>query len=134
MSRRGEGAPRYENHLTSSGEWQQPPRLREAIETERTRPWTEQETSDFLKVHRRLIGEIGPDFQPELTTIRKLAEPLIAPGTAGPSDTLRRLRDLSFPQTVRDALSQGQAPPQPNQGQPGPRHRLSPQQNPDRDR
>jgi hypothetical protein len=134
VSRRGEGAPRYENHLTSSGEWQQPPRLREAIETERNRPWTEQETSNFLQVHRRLIGEMGPDFQPELTTIRKLAEPLMAPGTAGPSDTLRRLRDLSFPQTVRDALSQGQAPPQPNQGQPGPRHRLSSQQNPDLDR
>ncbi|WP_239396296.1 zeta toxin family protein [Frankia sp. CiP3] len=77
--RRGEAEPRYFNHLTPAGQWAEPPRLRAAIETERTRPWTPQETGDFQAVQRTLAGEAGPEWTPQLAEIDTLARPLFHP-------------------------------------------------------
>lgn len=75
--RRGEGAPRYANALDDTGQWQQPAALAAALETERSRPWTETETRDFLRTHGLLRRELGPEWSTALTRIEQLAQPLM---------------------------------------------------------
>ena len=57
--RRGEAAPRYRNALGAAGQWQATPALRAAIETERARAWTAQETADFLRTHYSCAANSG---------------------------------------------------------------------------
>lgn len=83
--RRGEADPRYRNSL-ADGAWLSPPGLREAIETERARPWTIQESTDFVELRHKLVQVLGPEWHGELNAITDLARPLIAgPLTLGDS-------------------------------------------------
>ncbi|OIV36024.1 hypothetical protein BIV57_18370 [Mangrovactinospora gilvigrisea] len=76
--RRG-GSLQYRNSLTEDATaWTDEPRLRAAIDEERLRPWTPEETADFLRVHARLTAELDPKWQPELDHISHLADPLKA--------------------------------------------------------
>ncbi|MEW1926394.1 zeta toxin family protein [Streptomyces sp. NPDC088360] len=77
--RRGESMPRYSNGLDSGGRWQSPPALREAIEAERTRPWSNQETTGFVVTQLRLRDGLGPEWEARLLRIENLAEPLMLP-------------------------------------------------------
>lgn len=73
--RRGEGTPRYANGLDEAGAWRHPAALAAAVETERTRPWGETETRDFLRTQGRLRREMGAEWNPTLTRIDRLALP-----------------------------------------------------------
>lgn len=86
--RRGEAAPRYHNALDAAGQWHAPPTLRAAIESERTRKWTPEETADFLRAHVRLRNGLGPEWEQRLDGIFAEAKPLmhdaqLAPGSRG---------------------------------------------------
>lgn len=97
--RRGEAKPRYDNNYTATG-WQNPPRLRQAIETERNRPWTAQETADFVRVHAYLLDQMDPEFQSELHNIAELAQPLLHPSIATGSSAAE-LAQQGFPESLR---------------------------------
>ncbi|MGW5343401.1 zeta toxin family protein [Streptomyces sp. HUAS TT3] len=77
--RRGEGEPRYSNALDGAGQWQQQPALAQAIEQERSRPWTVPESADFLKSQGKLHLEMGPEWSGPLARIDRLARPTLHP-------------------------------------------------------
>jgi hypothetical protein len=76
--RRGSSEPTYTNHLNSAGEWADRPRLRAAIEAERSRPWTLRESQDFRLVQDRLTVQMDPEWRPRIVEIEELARPFIA--------------------------------------------------------
>ncbi len=76
--RRGESLPRYQNTLNAEGAWTSEPALRAAIERERERPWTAQETADFLDTQRRLRAELSERWAPRLDQIETQAQPYLA--------------------------------------------------------
>jgi UDP-N-acetylglucosamine kinase len=69
--RRGEAVPRYQisDHLRASVP------LREAIDRERERPWTPEETSDFLRTHRKLRAQLSVQWTTRLDEILERAMP-----------------------------------------------------------
>jgi UDP-N-acetylglucosamine kinase len=77
----------YANQLGSDGHWQQPAATRAAIDSERNRPWTEQETHRYASTMRRLAelvrGIPNRSTQElatlEAATVSTLAGPLINP-------------------------------------------------------
>jgi hypothetical protein len=73
--RRGESDPRYSNSLTAEGTWVAAPTLRAAIERERERPWTAQETADFMRTHRQLRAELSGQWTARLDQILAQARP-----------------------------------------------------------
>jgi energy-coupling factor transporter ATP-binding protein EcfA2 len=73
--RRGESEPRYRNSLDAEGMWTAEPALRAAVERERERPWTAQETADFLRIHRRLRAELSGQWTARLDQILAQAWP-----------------------------------------------------------
>jgi energy-coupling factor transporter ATP-binding protein EcfA2 len=75
--RRGEAVPRYGNALDAAGEWQDPPSLRAAIESERAREWTAEETADFLRTDTKLRNGLGDRWAERLDEILVQAEPLM---------------------------------------------------------
>jgi len=75
--RRGEATPRYSNALNAVGHWQATPTLRAAIESERARPWTAEETADFLRTHTKLRRELGPQWTQRLDEILDQAQPFM---------------------------------------------------------
>lgn len=75
--RRGEATPQYSNSLTSAGQWRAAPGLRAAIDGERVRPWTAEETADFLRTHARLRRELGDRWTQRLDEIMSQARPLL---------------------------------------------------------
>jgi Zeta toxin len=75
--RRGEATPRYGNALNTAGQWQATPALRAAIETERARAWTAEETADFLRTHHMLHHELGAQWTQQLDEILGQAQPLM---------------------------------------------------------
>lgn len=82
--RRGESIPRYAAAATELAA--EPLALRQALERERDRPWTQQESHDFLTVQQKLRAGLPADFGPQLDRIDELARPLL---TAQPSDSPR---------------------------------------------
>ncbi|MFF5256871.1 zeta toxin family protein [Streptomyces leeuwenhoekii] len=52
--RRGETKPRYSNNLDETGAWTNPPALRQSLESERARPWTDAESTSFVTTQLRL--------------------------------------------------------------------------------
>jgi energy-coupling factor transporter ATP-binding protein EcfA2 len=75
--RRGEAVPRYSNSLNTAGQWQTMPALRAAIESERARAWTAEETADFMRTQAKLRHELGSEWTQRLDVILMQAEPLI---------------------------------------------------------
>jgi hypothetical protein len=127
--RRGEGKPRYNNALDATGQWQTPPALRQAIETERTRPWTEAETSSFVNTQERLRVEtthMGPEWPPRLTRIENLARPLVTPEGV---QTLTRINQQATARQRAAAANAGSVTvEQPPSRAPGPRPEAAPRQ------
>lgn len=137
--RRGESEPRYTNTLDAAGQWREPPALRQAVETERHRPWTPAESAGFVSTQKRLRAETagwGPEWPARLTRIDNLARPLMPPGQAEALDAARR----SAAAKSRSATARpggptgGGAPPNAGQGQPAPRHDPGPEHRPGRSR
>ena len=75
--RRGESQPRYRNSLNAKGTWTSEPALREAIERERNRTWTPQETADFLRTHSKLRAELSDRWTTRLDHIYAQAQPYL---------------------------------------------------------
>jgi hypothetical protein len=75
--RRGEPDPRSRNSLSAEGTWVATPGLRAAIERERERPWTAQETADFARTHRQLRAELGGQWTARLDQILAQARPYL---------------------------------------------------------
>ncbi|GAA0298249.1 hypothetical protein GCM10010302_41150 [Streptomyces polychromogenes] len=75
VHRRGEGKPRYSNTVDGSGAWSGPPRLAQALEAERTRPWTAAESEAFAATQLRLReasqGELPPARREQEAGIRQ---------------------------------------------------------------
>ena len=63
--------------LADEVHWQATPALRAAIESERARPWTPEETADFLHTHTKLRRELGPQWTQRLDEILSQAQPLM---------------------------------------------------------
>ncbi|MYV41054.1 hypothetical protein GT030_19805 [Streptomyces sp. SID1328] len=119
--RRGESIPRY---AASAAELAaQPEALRQALERERNRPWTPEESRDFLAVQQKLRAGLPADFGPQLDRIDELARPLLAPQPAGSprvSTAAARARSVTA----------SQRPTKPDQ-QPGPTGRTPPGHGPE---
>lgn len=95
--RRGEAKPRYANALTDpAGARAAPSEFAQAIETERTRPWTPGETLDFLVVQDKLRDKMSPEFSTQLDRVDALARPLLHPDVVEQRETARIAR-LGFP-------------------------------------
>ncbi|MCC9706536.1 zeta toxin family protein [Streptomyces sp. MNU76] len=76
--RRGESKPRYSNSLDGTGNWAGPPELRQALATERARPWTAAESDSFVSTQLRLregAQVLGPEWPDRLTRIEDQARP-----------------------------------------------------------
>jgi hypothetical protein len=73
--RRGEAIPRYSNALKAASQWQTPPGLRAAIEGERARTWTADETAGFLRTDARLRHDLGARWTQRLDDILLQALP-----------------------------------------------------------
>lgn len=83
--RRGESKPRYSNSLDGTGHWTGPPELRQALATERDRPWTAAESDSFVTTQLRLresARALGPEWPDRLTRIEDQARPLLTPTAA----------------------------------------------------
>jgi Zeta toxin len=91
--RRGEGVPRYGNALDASGQWQEPPSLRAAIERERAREWTAEETADFLRTDAKLRDGLGDRWAQQLDEILRQAEPLMNQAERARSESAAASRD-----------------------------------------
>jgi hypothetical protein len=110
--RRGEATPRYGNALNAAGQWQATPALRAAIETERARAWTAEETADFLRTHYRLRRGLGAQWTRRLDEVLGQAQSLMAQAletASEPSlgDDLRQM--LEAARAADAAASAGQA-------------------------
>ena len=96
--RRGESTPRFAADAAELA--RHPHALREAVERERNRPWTPQESQDFLAVQQKLRAGLPADFGPQLDRIDQLARPLQAapqPGTPRVSPAAARSRSTTAP-------------------------------------
>ncbi|AYA17996.1 zeta toxin protein [Streptomyces alfalfae] len=102
--RRGETKPRYSNALDSSGTWANPTSLRQSLDSERTRSWTEAESSGFVTTQLRLreaSRSLGGDWPARLAAIETQALPLLPPaaraglGPARPSSAAARARSTT---------------------------------------
>ncbi|MFI9311131.1 zeta toxin family protein [Streptomyces triculaminicus] len=119
--RRGEGTPRYSNALDAAGQWAQPPAMRAAIETERGRPWTNQECMDFLTAHQELRQGLGVEWTERLDVVLDQARPLMSPPAREAADRIvesaaaAALAAEGFPGTVSERLSANRQT-QPEQG------------------
>lgn len=115
--RRGESKPRYSNTLDETGAWTNPPALRQSLESERARPWTDAESTSFVTTQLRLreAGRgLGGEWPARLATIEAQARPLLTPaagarlGPARPSSAAARSRSTT---TGRGPSASGGARP-----------------------
>ncbi|RZT75511.1 zeta toxin [Pseudonocardia sediminis] len=65
--------PAYVNRLGEDGTWAYPPGFAQAIETERARPLTERETTNFTTVQNYLRSNLAPELIPRLEHVDALA-------------------------------------------------------------
>ncbi|MFI6209156.1 zeta toxin family protein [Streptomyces sp. NPDC051041] len=102
--RRGESKPRYSNILTDAGSWASPAALRQSLETERTRPWSEAESDGFVATQLRLreaSRDLGGEWPRRLAAIEQQARPLLTPaasrrlGPVRPSSSAARSRSTT---------------------------------------
>lgn len=76
--RRDNPDPTYTNNLVR-GNWHRKPAFRNAIEQERTRPFSDEEATDFLKTHQYLLNALqdDPGLRYELEIIGMMASRLL---------------------------------------------------------
>lgn len=96
------------NYLDAAGSWRWPAGTAAAIDVERQRPWTPEETKAFAATVKQLTDEMGPEWYGELRDIVRLATPL-----ADPQTPLPQIVDVSpgitaaaraFPTSTRHSL------------------------------
>ncbi|GAA2710214.1 zeta toxin family protein [Micromonospora olivasterospora] len=66
----------HTNHLDGASAWRWPAGTAAAIDAERQRPWTPEETKAFAATVKQLFDEMGPEWHEELRDIVRLAAPL----------------------------------------------------------
>lgn len=135
--RRGEAKPRYSNTLDETGAWTNPPALRQSLESERARPWTDTESTGFVATQLRLREAsrgLGGEWPARLATIEAQARPLLTPaagarlGPARPSSAAARSRSTTTgrqPSTPEDTRP-SERPRTTGQQPPGPKQRRGP--------
>ncbi|MFC4516443.1 MULTISPECIES: zeta toxin family protein [Streptomyces] len=83
--RRGESSPRYSNSTGETGQWIAPPATAQAVDTERSCPWTTVESGGFTATQLRLREAsrgLGPQWPLRLARIEQEARPLMMPADA----------------------------------------------------
>ncbi|MEU8473209.1 hypothetical protein AB0F30_36000 [Streptomyces sp. NPDC029006] len=127
--RRGEAKPRYSNSLNDAGAWNNPPALRQHLKTERTRPWTDTESSGFVATQLRLheySRSLDGEWPSRLAAIEAQARPLLTPaagarlGPPRPSAAAARSRSTTTSRNQKPPASGTSAP---DTGRGGPQHR-----------
>lgn len=106
--RRGESTPRFAADAAELA--RDPLALRTALERERNRPWTQEESQDFLTVQQKLREGLPTDFGPQLDRIDQLALPLLGtpqPGAPRLSSAAARARSTTAP---KRSAQRGQSP------------------------
>ncbi|WP_327332953.1 zeta toxin family protein [Streptomyces anulatus] len=96
--RRGDSDPRFAADAVELA--RDPLALRQSVERERNRPWTPEESRDFLSVQRKLREGLPADFGPQLDRIDQLAAPLLTapgPSTSRISAAAARSRSTTTP-------------------------------------
>jgi predicted ABC-type ATPase len=129
--RRGEGTARYRNSLNEHGEWIEPPAFRAGIERERTRPWTDEESADFLRTQLALRRELGAAWTGRLDEILAAAQPLMSERARSAATAMVEAANAAslaaegFKGTPSERLAaSGHEQPNPGHQQvPGPQHR-----------
>ena len=78
-------------------QWNPPTSIRAALETERSRPWTTEETREFIETHNSLAKRMDPTWQPRIDAAMDAAKPLLHPETAStpPRPAGRQLGSIS---------------------------------------
>lgn len=69
----------YSARKPTSGDWNELPESRNAVATERARPWTDQESLLFSRKYNELVRQLGPTWRDDLVQIAELAAPLLGP-------------------------------------------------------
>lgn len=83
----------YANHLTTEGQWAHSARAVAALEAERSRPFTPEQTGQFLRDLRWLAASHSPAVRAQLPSVQALARPLIpADARAATLDALTATR------------------------------------------
>lgn len=78
VHRRGEVTPIYSTERGLDGRWQPPPQTPQVLKAERCRPWSADESTGFLDLHRRLVGSMEPRWHHALRNALDAAEPYLA--------------------------------------------------------
>jgi broad-specificity NMP kinase len=104
----------------AAGEWDSPISALEALDAERRRPWTVEESRAFLDAHEGLESRMGPAWRLRLQACLAAAKPLLHPevaaasgGTAGRrARTAAEIAALSFPSRAsgKDGPLRGSSP------------------------
>lgn len=122
----------YANERDNSGKWQRAPATREAIEAERGRSWSPEETEQVASKINELAEAMGPEWHPELGDItaraRTRADPNVAlpqrsPTTdtaAAPSHATRSPAQASFSKPLKPSPPRRGSGPPPRPGTPPP--------------
>ncbi|MGW0704100.1 zeta toxin family protein [Streptomyces sp. NPDC002867] len=76
---RRDGTLVYSNQLDSSGTWMLGGATRQFIEAERNRPWSGEESAQFLRTQGQLRVEMSAEWAPLLDSIDRRAIPVITP-------------------------------------------------------
>ncbi|MFC7872032.1 zeta toxin family protein [[Kitasatospora] papulosa] len=117
--RRGESDPRFAADAAQLA--REPLALRQALEQERNRPWTPEESQDFLAVQQKLRNGLPAEFAPQLDRIDQLARPLLAPQrSGGPRISTAAARSRSTTAPKRPGQSPAAPDPAPRHGPEGP--------------
>jgi predicted ABC-type ATPase len=95
----------YENRLTENGGWTAPAAARQALEAERSRPFTADETRQFLHEYRELAAHGSPVVRAQLPEVLSLARPQLPEGATA------ALGSASFPAPPRQAVPPQQTAP-----------------------
>lgn len=93
--------------------WIPHPGARQAIETERARPWTAAEQNWFLDAASELAGRLSPDYLPDLHDACVLARPLFPTSIAAPTRTRLEALASSIRERSGHATTPGHEPGEP---------------------
>ena len=100
--RRG-GEILYRNSVDHTGMWREPPGLRQAIEKERSRPWTDEERDHFHERAAATADRIADDLKPALADAVRRALAHLGPATGRSSAAAAA---QAFPSPTRSSLTQ----------------------------
>lgn len=91
----------HETLCDATGQWSSPATSRSALEAERARPWTLEESQAFLTAHRSLLDRMDPSWHPRIQAYLDAAQPYLHPQSARQTPTSSTRPQLAFPKTLR---------------------------------